>query len=47
MLPAPEFCLVEVAGEEALESVDSGGDQYKNLHNITNHYTRPYAKLVI
>jgi hypothetical protein len=47
MLPAPEFCLVEVAGEEALESVDSGGDQYKNLHNITNHCTRPYAKLSV
>jgi len=40
MLPAPESFLVKVVGEEALESVGSGGDQYKNLHNITNHCTR-------
>ena len=41
MLPAPELCPVKVVGEEVLESVGSGGDQYRNLHNITNHCTRP------
>jgi hypothetical protein len=47
MSPAPELCLVKIVGEEALESVGNEGDQFKNLHNITNHCTRPYAKLLL
>ena len=47
MSPAPELCLVKVVGEGALGSVGSRSDQFKNLHNITNHCTRPYAKLFI
>jgi hypothetical protein len=47
MLPAPELCLVKVVGKGALGSVGSRSDQFKNLHNITNHCTRPCAKLVI
>jgi hypothetical protein len=47
ILPAPELCLVKVVGEEALESVGNEGDQFKNLHNITNYCTRPYAKLSV
>jgi len=45
MLPAPESFLVKVVGEGALGSVSSGGDPYKNLHNITNHCTRLWAIL--
>jgi len=45
MLPAPELCLVKVVGKGALGSVGNEGDQFKNLHNITNHCTRSYAKL--
>ena len=47
MLPAPELCLVKVVGKGALGSVGSRSDRFKNLHNITNHCTRPYAKLFI
>lgn len=47
MLPAPELCLVKVVGKGALGVVGSRGDQYKNLHNITNHCTRPYVRLFI
>jgi len=39
MLPALELCLVKDVGRGALESVSSRDDQYKNLHNITNHCT--------
>jgi hypothetical protein len=37
--------LVRVIGEGVLELVGSGGDQHKNLHNITSRCTRPDATL--
>ena len=40
MSPAPELCLVKIVGGGALGVVDSGGDRFKNLHNITNYCTR-------
>ena len=39
MLPAPESFLVKVVGEGALGTVGSGGDPYKDLHNITSRCT--------
>jgi len=45
ILPAPELCLVKVVGKGALGSVGSGGDRWKNLHNITSHCTRPDVKI--
>jgi len=39
MLPAPESFLVKVVGEGALGLVGSGGNPYKNLHNITSRCT--------
>ena len=47
ILPALELCLVRFVGKGALGSVGSGGDRFKNLHNITNHCTRSYAKLSV
>ena len=47
MSPAPELCLVKIVGGGALEVVGSRADRCKNLHNITNYCTRPYAKLFI
>ena len=47
MLPAPDLFLVKVVGKGALGSVGSGGDLYTNLHNITNHCTRPYVRLFL
>jgi hypothetical protein len=39
MLPAPDLFLVKVVGKGALGSVGGRGDQYTNLHNITNHWS--------
>jgi hypothetical protein len=47
MLPALDLCLVKAVGKGALGSVGSRSDQHKNLHNITNHCTRSYAKLSV
>ena len=47
ILPALDLCLVKAVGKGALGSVGSRSDQHKNLHNITNHCTRSYAKLSV
>jgi len=47
MLPALDLCLVKIVGGGALGVVGSRADRCKNLHNITNHCTRPYARLSV
>ena len=41
MLPALGSQLVNAVGEGALEAVGIDGRSVGNLHNITNHCTRP------